>query len=685
MTNTNKILFAGIALFALIFLSSALIAADDYTPPAVGIYMSQDNVAGEHNSISYSTTVYAHLYNIESQSDIDVCQIDWGEGAGWENVNKGTEDTWYMVSHTYSSMGLKTISYQCNNSDGYMSNNNSKHALWDTIDIQLTPPSTGIYLGEEADEHNAYMWNLTVYANLWNNDSVAIDICQINWNDGASVWENIATGTPDTWYSVSHNYTTYGDKNVSYRCNNTNGAMSLTNTKHRGWDSVELRDPNANLPPTVYIDNPANGATYNDTNQVIMVRSDQQIVTWQYALNGGANATFTPNVTSITANPGSNVLIVYGTNSNGTGMAMSVFTINNSGNNNSNSTVPVITIVNPANGGTFNTTNLALDVTSTQPIVIWQYALNGGANQTFTPNSTITAQNGTNVLIVYGTNANGTGLAISVFTVNTGGSNNSNSTAPVVNIVNPQNGAVYNITENLALDVTANQPIVTWRYSLNGGSNQTFTPNSTINTQNGTNVLVVYGTNMNGTGMDMAIFRSYSGGANGSNSTAPVINVTSPRNGLTYNTSTILLNATADQPVFFWMYSLNGGNNQTFTPGVTTITAQSGTNTVIVYGISTNGIGVATSTFVYNASTVDPGDDEDDDTDDNDSGTIVLRAGTSGNSGSGATNATGVIDLSPAKKASLSLAGWLWILLIAIIILFIAVVTVGIIKFGLLN
>ncbi|ASJ02686.1 hypothetical protein A3L09_05160 [Thermococcus profundus] len=59
-----------------------------------------------------------------------------------------------------------------------------------------------------------------------------------------------------------------------------------------------------------------------------------------------------------------------------------------------------ITIVSPEEG-TYSTTTIDLNVTANKPVDEWRYSLNGGKNITFTPNTTIEAQEGENSLEVY--------------------------------------------------------------------------------------------------------------------------------------------------------------------------------------------------------------------------------------------------------------------------------------------
>jgi len=64
------------------------------------------------------------------------------------------------------------------------------------------------------------------------------------------------------------------------------------------------------------------------------------------------------------------------------------------------------------------------------------------------------------------------------------------TTPPIIIIASPQN-ILYNKTI-IPLNVSANEVISNWFYSLNGGANITFTPNTTITASQGSNNLIVY-------------------------------------------------------------------------------------------------------------------------------------------------------------------------------------------------
>ena len=65
---------------------------------------------------------------------------------------------------------------------------------------------------------------------------------------------------------------------------------------------------------------------------------------------------------------------------------------------------PVITIHSPENNKVYSTLKVDLDVSADQEIIVWMYSLNTAAPITFTPNITITAQEGNNSINVIGIN-----------------------------------------------------------------------------------------------------------------------------------------------------------------------------------------------------------------------------------------------------------------------------------------
>jgi len=149
----------------------------------------------------------------------------------------------------------------------------------------------------------------------------------------------------------------------------------------------------------------------------------------------------------------------------------------------SDTTPPTITITLPQNIS-YAETSIMLNASANEAINTWWYSLNGGTNTTFTPNTTITASQGSNNIIVYANDTFGNigSSRVSFFV---------DSVAPTITITSPQN-ITYNGVSQANLNVSASESVSSWWYSINGGSNTTFTPNITINIANGSNILFVY-------------------------------------------------------------------------------------------------------------------------------------------------------------------------------------------------
>jgi len=171
------------------------------------------------------------------------------------------------------------------------------------------------------------------------------------------------------------------------------------------------------------------------------------------------------------------------------------------------------------------------------------------------------------------------------------------STTPTIIILSPMSGT-YNST-SILINATSNQA-VTWKYSLNGATNITFTPAITITVTEGSNTLFIYGTNANGTGSASV---SFNVNTTQINQTVPTIVVYSPVASQNYSSTTIVLNASSDQNVT-WAYNVNG-TNVTWGSGqsiLTTIQGTEGSNTLWVYANNSAYTNSTSFTFNVNSS-----------------------------------------------------------------------------------
>ena len=149
----------------------------------------------------------------------------------------------------------------------------------------------------------------------------------------------------------------------------------------------------------------------------------------------------------------------------------------------------VINVISPANNAFYNTTTIALNVTSDNTITLWMYNLNGSGNVTFNPNTTINAQEGSNTLEVYALDSGGFWIYSAVnFTVDT--------TPPVILVTSPANGSLY-LTKNITINATASEN-VSWHMWINGKVTQNPVFPLNINVEDGLNRVILHATDAAG-------------------------------------------------------------------------------------------------------------------------------------------------------------------------------------------
>jgi len=230
----------------LFLLSVPTVFAADTTPPLLVMYLGADDSMVHHDK-SFTFTIYARLWNRDDESDVTSCEVDWGEGVGWESITKGNEGQYSNVPHTYQTNGLKTVKYRCI-SEGGTTSGNVQHVDWDSIEIlasqaDTTPPLAVMWLAQVPDlsVHNDLSNSFIIYAKLWNRDDESdVTSCEIDWGEGVG-WESITKGNEGQFSVVGHTYITIGLKRVDYRCI-SEGGVSGTGVQHQSWDSIEITE-----------------------------------------------------------------------------------------------------------------------------------------------------------------------------------------------------------------------------------------------------------------------------------------------------------------------------------------------------------------------------------------------------------------------------------------------------------
>jgi hypothetical protein len=345
-------------------------------------------------------------------------------------------------------------------------------------------------------------------------------------------------------------------------------------------------------PPIITIHSPQN-ITYGTTNIALQVFANESISTWWYKLNGGTNTTFTPN-TTITAIQGSNSIIAYANDTAGNIGASSIsFFVD--------MTAPIITIYSPL-ATAYGTQSIYINVSADEAIDTWWYSLNGGSDQPFTPNTTALFINGTNNLTVFANDTlDNIGFSNVSFVVN----------IPAVSyLISPND--LYNLSSPYGLP----QPV---SFNCTG-----------MNDVNLTNITLYIGNIPNETAAASGIwdFATFNKTFNVGNhnwtcqacdvfdacsfavptrlfsiydARPPNITIYSPET-LTYNNLTQPLQASADEAIDSWWYSINGGADSPFTPNSTVPSAE-GLNNLTVFANDTAGnIGFTSMSFAVDTS-----------------------------------------------------------------------------------
>lgn len=240
------------------------------------------------------------------------------------------------------------------------------------------------------------------------------------------------------------------------------------NTNNNQTNQTNTTNVNGTVPIITIISPVVNGI-YNGS--VLLNASANQIISnWFYNLDNTGNYSFNLGRV-INVSNGSHIILIYGNNSNGTGFGTVNFNINLGLGNQTNQTnttinnqtngtnitgnVPIIVILAPVNGSTYNYSLLNVNVSANQLIQNWSYVIVnnglGGLPVAYFPNVALNFSQGQNIFIVWGTNQNGTGSANITFNVNFSANNSivNNLTNTTTNQTNQTNDDETNDDEDV--------------------------------------------------------------------------------------------------------------------------------------------------------------------------------------------------------------------------------------------
>ena len=437
------------------------------------------------------------------------------------------------------------------------------------------------------------------------------------------------------WYNL-------GGANVYFSCvNGTNVINSISSKQgvntwkvyakddagNMGSDTVTftVQNPADTTPPTLSISDPANGATYTAQRTSLTFNTyDDNLKSCSYSLDGSNFIVFSSTkngvntIKGISSVSGSNTWAVQCKDVAGNAASKSVtFTVNIP---TPDTTAPAVKILVPTNGGVYTTNQTSMTATVNEDAALdscWynlggqniSYACSNGTNVV----NSIMSHQGTNSWEFYAKDTSGNvGIDRISFVVQ----NSGDTTSPVVNLIDPTDGATYNSQRTSLSFKVYDANLKSCSYSLDGtifnsvpslkkGLN-TVTGISSIN---GTNNWIVECLDLAGNkGTDSVTFTVNIPGP--TDTTAPIVKINYPVNGKNYsiNKHKMIVTITEKNLAQCW-YDLGSGNVSfscvNGTNILNSVSSKEGVNTWKVYAkdISSN-VGSDTVTFtVINSST----------------------------------------------------------------------------------
>jgi len=321
-------------------------------------------------------------------------------------------------------------------------------------------------------------WDFT---NIWAIEE-GVTYPYLQWQDAAAELLKITSFAPsspindtvNTWNTF--NVIVNQEVNVSWYLNNSPLFTNISVTEANCTLHAEFVGENNTTPPTLTISSPREGQIYNTSTVSLNVTADETIDTWLYNINGTMNITFTSNTTLSSLPDGDYNVTVFANDSAGNiGSAIVNFTID---------TIPPTapTIDVPANDENLTTATTWVNGTISEDTANVTVYVDGSIKN--------------NSVAVFGTTYNISNVhlgADGVREINVsakdaaGNVNTTNATVtvavdakvPTITIDTPQEGHNYS-TSTVALNVSADESIDTWQYSINGTTNVTFTSNTTL-------------------------------------------------------------------------------------------------------------------------------------------------------------------------------------------------------------
>lgn len=326
------------------------------------------------------------------------------------------------------------------------------------------------------------------------------------------------------------------------------------------------------VPPVITVRTPRE-ITYSIISIPIYAYANEELKEWKYTIDN-KEGSFTRN-SPLTAESllnlsnGPHTLIVSGTdlsdNSNSTEV---IFTVDKEAD--ADKSAPLISIMTPEENRTYTTGNLSLYASANESIQDWWYELDNlelcefKVTRNFTAQASLKLANGSHTIRVYGVDLAGNINSKPVnFTIVI--KKPEDTVPPTINILSPLNES-YSI-RSIHVYTSSTENISRWWYTLDDSEAFEFnlstmhTANDSIDLGNGTYTLEGYGVDFAGNLNSTAV--CFEVELKKPEDCPPIITISSPVN-ITYNKSSIHLEASANESIRDWWYVLDNSSNLSF-------------------------------------------------------------------------------------------------------------------------
>ena len=317
-----------------------------------------------------------------------------------------------------------------------------------------------------------------------------------------------------------------------------NSSQRMYNASHTLLELEAAVDTRA---PTLNLLNPRN-ETYNYNTISLDFIANENLSWIGYSLNGQANVTISGN-TTLDISDGSNRIIVFANDSKGNMGASEAawFTVDTQ--------APIISLISPGNV-TYAQNSIWVNFSVSETPNWIAYSLDGAPNVTIAGNTSLgPLTDGSHFITIYtNDSAHNTGYSTEWFSID--------SVAPDIIIFHPQNTTYTDQPpwrDDIWVNFTINEPTSWIGYSFDGAPNVTVTDYFMLgDVPEGSHSIVVYANDTFGNmGHSSTIWFTI-------DMKSPVITMSNPLNS-TYASSVLWIEFSADEPISWVGYSLDGG------------------------------------------------------------------------------------------------------------------------------